>query len=116
MGKAKWFFSASGCILLVCALAMSGKGINFGIDFDGGARITAPLERAATVDQVRDTIAPLGLADAKIQTLDNETLGAERRPDLHGGGRRRRRRQRTRLDGRLRQPEPERRGDRPELR
>ena len=45
MGKAKWFFSLSGCILLVCALAMSGKGINFGIDFDGGTRITAPLEQ-----------------------------------------------------------------------
>ena len=45
MGKAKWFFSMSGVILLVCALAMSGRGINFGIDFEGGTRITAPLER-----------------------------------------------------------------------
>ena len=75
MGKAKWFFSMSGVILLVCALALSAKGINFGIDFEGGARITAPLERAATVDQVRDAIAPLGLADAKIQTLTNPALG-----------------------------------------
>jgi SecD/SecF fusion protein len=75
MGKAKWFFSLSGVILLVCALAMSGKGINFGIDFEGGARITAPLERAASVDQVREAVAPLGLADAKIQTLENPALG-----------------------------------------
>src|SRR4051812_5804464 len=75
MGKAKWFFSMSGCILLVCALAMAGKGINFGIDFDGGTRITAPLAKAATVEQVRDTLAPMGLADAKIQTLTNPTLG-----------------------------------------
>lgn len=75
MGKAKWFFSASGVILLMCALAMSSNGINFGIDFEGGARITAPLEKAATVDQVRDTLSPLGLADAKIQTLQNAALG-----------------------------------------
>ena len=75
MGKAKWFFSASGIILLCCALAMSSKGINFGIDFDGGTRITAALERAATVDQVRETVAPLGLGDAKIQTLRNPELG-----------------------------------------
>ena len=46
MGKAKWFFSLSGLILLVCALAMSGKGINFGIDFDGGTRITAAAGEA----------------------------------------------------------------------
>jgi len=75
MGKAKWFFSMSGCILLVCALAMAGKGINFGIDFDGGTRLTMPLAKAATVEQVRDTLAPMGLADAKIQTLKNAELG-----------------------------------------
>src|SRR3954469_3905074 len=75
MGKAKWFFSFSGCVLLVCALAMSGKGINFGIDFEGGTRITAPLEKAATVAQVRNQLAPLGLAEAKIQTLKNAELG-----------------------------------------
>src|SRR3954464_14452823 len=75
MGKAKWFFSMSGCILLVCALAMAGKGINFGIDFDGGTRITAPLAKAATVEQVRDVVSPLGLSDAKIQTLQNPDLG-----------------------------------------
>src|SRR3954451_9443784 len=75
MGKAKWFFSFSGCILLICALAMSSKGINFGIDFDGGTRITTGLTKPATVDQVRDVVAPLGLADAKIQTLQNAELG-----------------------------------------
>ena len=45
VAKAKYFFSLSGCILLICALAMAGKGINFGIDFDGGTRITASLTR-----------------------------------------------------------------------
>ena len=73
MGKAKWFFSMSGTILLIGALAIAGKGINFGIDFDGGTRITAALEKPATVEQVRDTIG-LG-ADAKIQTLKNPDLG-----------------------------------------
>jgi SecD/SecF fusion protein len=75
MGKAKWFFSFSGIILLIGALAISGKGINFGIDFDGGTRITAALSKPATVEQVRNTIAPLGLSDAKIQTLKNADLG-----------------------------------------
>src|SRR3954447_25222003 len=75
MGKAKWFFYFSGCILLVCALAMSGKGINFGIDFNGGTRITASLQKPATVEQVRNTLAPLGLKSAEIQTLQNKELG-----------------------------------------
>jgi SecD/SecF fusion protein len=75
MGKAKWFFSLSGIILLIGALAISGKGINFGIDFDGGTRVTAALAKPATVEQVRNTLAPLGLSDAKIQTLQNPELG-----------------------------------------
>ena len=87
MGKAKWFFSMSGVILLVCALAMSGKGINFGIDFDGGSRITAALEQPGSVDEVRDALAPLGLADAKIQSLTQPGARPEHRPDLHQGAR-----------------------------
>ena len=75
MGASKWFFSMSGVILLVGALAIAGKGINFGIDFESGTRITAPLTRAATVDQVRTALAPQGLGDAKIQTVNNKDLG-----------------------------------------
>jgi SecD/SecF fusion protein len=75
IGGSRWFFSISGLILLVCALAIAIQGLNFGIDFEGGTRITAPFERPATVDQVRDTLAPLGLGEAEIQTLDNPELG-----------------------------------------
>ena len=56
MGKSRWFFSVSGVILLVCAMAIAISGLNFGIDFEGGTRITAPLEEAASVDQVRDAL------------------------------------------------------------
>src|SRR5215218_530730 len=75
MGASRWFFSMSGAILVICALAIGGKGLNFGIDFESGTRITAALEKAATVEQVRDAIAPAGFADAKIQTVDNKELG-----------------------------------------
>jgi SecD/SecF fusion protein len=75
IGKSKWFFSMSGMILLVCAIALSVQGLNFGIDFEGGTRITAPLSKPATVEQVRNVIAEQGLADAEVQTLKNEELG-----------------------------------------
>jgi SecD/SecF fusion protein len=75
IGKSKWFFSTSGLILLVCAIALAVQGLNFGIDFEGGTRITAPLREAATVEQVREVVAGQGLADAEVQTIDNEDLG-----------------------------------------
>src|SRR4051794_14393379 len=75
MGASKWFFSMSGIILLIGALAIAGRGINFGIDFEGGTRITTGLEKPATVDGIRSVLAPQGLADAKIQTISNDALG-----------------------------------------
>jgi SecD/SecF fusion protein len=75
IGKSRWFFSMSGMILLVCALALAVQGLNFGIDFEGGTRITAPLERSASVNDVRSALDSVGLSDAEIQTLQNEDLG-----------------------------------------
>jgi SecD/SecF fusion protein len=75
MGASKWFFSASGVIMLIGAFAIAGNGLNFGIDFEGGTRITAPLEESASVDQVREAVRGAGLEDAEVQSIDNEELG-----------------------------------------
>ena len=75
MGKSNWFFSMSGAILVAGALAIAGLGINFGIDFESGTRITTPVQRAASVDQVRNVLSPLGYGDAKIQQVNDPQLG-----------------------------------------
>ena len=75
MGASRWFFSMSGLILLACTLAIASNGLNFGIDFESGTRVTAALERSASVDDVREAVAPVGFGDAKIQTIQNEELG-----------------------------------------
>jgi SecD/SecF fusion protein len=75
MGKAKWFFSASGVILLICALAIGGKGINLGIDFQSGTRIRTAIEKPANEQQIRDVVQQQGLADAEIQRVQEPELG-----------------------------------------
>ena len=65
----------SGVILLIGAFAIAGKGINFGIDFESGTRIKTPLNESASVDDVRNSLGSLGLADAKIQKVDDPDLG-----------------------------------------
>src|SRR5215217_6162740 len=74
-GNSRWFFSMSGAIIAAGAIAIASLGINFGIDFESGTRITTPLERPASVQQVRDAISPLGFGDAKIQSVDDPELG-----------------------------------------
>src|SRR3954471_400989 len=74
-GMSKWFFSMSGVILLIGGLAIAGKGINFGIDFESGTRITAELEQPATVEQVRTVLSADGYGDATVQGVSNAQLG-----------------------------------------
>jgi SecD/SecF fusion protein len=74
MGYSKWFFSASGLILLVCALALGSKGINFGIDFESGTRITAALKQNVDENAVRDVIAAEGLGSAEIQRITGDQV------------------------------------------
>ena len=75
MGKSKWFFAMSGCILLVGSLALATKHLDFGIDFESGTRVTASLERDVTVEEVRNAVRPLGIENAKIQEVENPDLG-----------------------------------------
>ena len=75
IGRSKIFFSASGLILVAGALAIAGLGIKFGIDFESGTRIKTPVQQNASVDDLRDTLAPLDLDDAKIQKVDEPELG-----------------------------------------
>ena len=69
MGYSKWFFSASGVILLVCALALGSKGINFGIDFESGTRIAVQLKQNVDENAVRDVLVGEGLGGAEIQKV-----------------------------------------------
>ncbi len=67
MGNSRWFFSLSGTILLVGALAIGGRGINFGIDFKGGTEIQAALIKPATQAQVASAISAAGYSNASVQ-------------------------------------------------
>jgi SecD/SecF fusion protein len=75
MGASKWFFSASGVILLIGALAIAGKGLKFGIDFESGTRIKASLEQPANVQEVRSTIESQGFGNLTVQQLKDPALG-----------------------------------------
>jgi SecD/SecF fusion protein len=74
-GLSRYFFSMSGVILAVGALALAVSQLNFGIDFESGTRIEASLGKAASVEDVRTTISDEGLGTAEIQAIDNPALG-----------------------------------------
>ena len=65
----------SGSVLLVCVVSLLGRGLNLGIDFEGGTSWQVEVEgKSPSVGDTRDALRPLGLADAKIQTLGGDSV------------------------------------------
>jgi SecD/SecF fusion protein len=75
MGKSRWFFSLSGTILLIGALAIGGKGLNFGIDFKSGTQIKTAFVQPASENQVRSVLTADGYPDAVIQRINSKDVG-----------------------------------------
>jgi SecD/SecF fusion protein len=75
MGASRWFFTMSGVILLVGALALATKELNFGIDFKSGTRITAALEKPTDEEGVRESLDGIGLGGEEIQQVSDPVLG-----------------------------------------
>jgi SecD/SecF fusion protein len=77
-GASKWFFSVSGVILTIGAIAFATKGFNFGIDFESGTKIEAALAQPASAEDVRNALTDAGIdgaADATIQESQDPTFG-----------------------------------------
>jgi SecD/SecF fusion protein len=72
MGASKYFFSMSGVILLIGALAIGGKGLNLGIDFTSGTRISTGLVSNASEAQVRSVVSGAGVSDPVVQKVSGD--------------------------------------------
>src|SRR3954451_11394220 len=77
MGASRWFFSMSGVILLIGALAIGGKGLNFGIDFQSGTRVKAAFVQTPSETRVGDVLRAQGFNNPEVQKVkgDKELKG-----------------------------------------
>jgi len=76
IGASRWFFSASGLILVVGALSLATNQLNFGIDFESGTRLNfAPQQQDVSVEDVRAVLEEEGLGEAEIQETENDRFG-----------------------------------------
>src|SRR5690606_27095814 len=72
----KWWPRAlvlSAVLILVSIGSFARRGLNLGIDFEGGTSWEV-LSPDASVADARDVLRPFGAAEAKIQIVDGEVL------------------------------------------
>ena len=75
MGASRWFFTLSGCILIVGALALATKQLNLGIDFESGTRVEVALTKQTDEEGVREALDQAGISGAEVQRESNPGLG-----------------------------------------
>ena len=75
VGKRRIWFSIATAALVISVGAIVFKGLNLGIDFEGGSQVSFETPQPTTVDEVREEAAAVGLGDAVIQGRGDETDG-----------------------------------------
>jgi len=75
MGASRWFFSLSGMILIVGALALATQQLNFGIDFESGTRIKVALVKPTDEEGVREALDSEGIGSEEVQQVSDPELG-----------------------------------------
>ena len=68
LGLKKIFLTAACCAMVLVAIIVGVRGMNFGIEFVGGTSVTFHGTGDVTTEQVRDAFSDAGESDAVIQT------------------------------------------------
>jgi SecD/SecF fusion protein len=75
MGKRNWWFALSGTVLLIGVVSLGVKGLNLGIDFEGGSQVAFQTPQPVAVEDVRREAGSIAGANAVIQGRGDATDG-----------------------------------------
>ena len=76
-------FAFSAALAIISVVLLFAKGLNFGIDFEGGILIEVGSERPADISDMRVTLGGLGLGEVSLQEFGSNTevlIRIERQP------------------------------------
>lgn len=69
MGKRVIALTFSSILILAALITLPVKGLNFGLEFTGGTEVEVRFDEPPEINNVRDSLASAGMADAVVQTF-----------------------------------------------
>ncbi len=69
VGNRRRWFTISGVLILLSLLSLGFRGLNLGVDFQGGTIVEAENPAGASVGEVRDALAAIGQAGGRVQLV-----------------------------------------------
>jgi len=73
IGKRKLFYSISGFLFLIGFINIIVRGLNFGIDFNGGSEIVLQFEKQVNISEIRSYVENIGLGNVEVKTFGGAT-------------------------------------------
>jgi preprotein translocase subunit SecF len=66
IGRRKYWYAASGLLIVICALSLALRGFNYGIEFAGGTQFQIPISGTSiTTSQVNDAFKSASVSSAE---------------------------------------------------
>ena len=75
IGKTRLWFAISGTILAICIVSLGVRGLNLGIDFQGGSQVDFKTSQPVQLDSMRGAVGGIVGANAVIQGRGNQVDG-----------------------------------------
>ena len=69
LGVSRRVLAGSAIVVLVCVAAIFVRGLNLGIEFEGGGVWEVPALSQVTTDDLRDAASDAGMGDARVQRI-----------------------------------------------
>jgi len=76
MGHKKWWFTFSGALIAISLASLMFNGLEFGLEFQEGTRITVAFVTPPPLGDLRDAVSEAGYPNAQIQQTANVSGGA----------------------------------------
>jgi preprotein translocase SecF subunit len=70
----KYWFAASGVIIAISIGALAIKGLNYSLDFKGGAQLAYLDKSGVSADAVRSTLDKAGRTDSEVQLVNGSQI------------------------------------------
>lgn len=69
----KGFFAVSAALVIISVVLLFAKGLNFGIDFEGGILMELGTEESANIGEMRFALSDLELGEVSLQEFGSDT-------------------------------------------
>ena len=75
VGRQRLWYAISGLILVISIVALLVRGLDFSVDFKGGAVFTFPASSTTSLSQVQNAVTDGGVSGAIVQQVNGQTNG-----------------------------------------